>query len=1298
MGKPPYTEHVADERLQSAVVQYVKTVVDLIEDTRSRALETDAHRDDAMQRIEAHYKTAIDAAHAKAERRLARIAKESTALLETTQADTSSTLERLKREYSARRSEIIEESDSIRTKAAAQASEAKWLAESMYEAALSEPEKALRHADAELTDAQRRGAALLGRIRQISPKLESNTEAFPPGPELPDPGLIDTLLNDGQAILESELGTFKARVYPWIARFLALAIPVGAGVALVLANVLGQPSGYGGGAGLGIVAALATWYLQGLSRRRRLLRVQHMAHRAAELAQRRRDVLARRLKSADRTARSKRDEDSSAARKFLADHVERSGPRMERRLEKLDSNKSDRTAEAHAQLEAARAESNRILSDAESSTSKKRAAVLKAAQDTHDADLAASEAIWQQSHAELTETWVSTQAQLSTLLEHIQQTDAACGAQWSDPTWRNCPLPLTFAGDIRVAQLSLDVPLLSGGLPDAKAFPWTGPDQVNLPMALDFRSLGALRIEHDAATRSEALAMLRSILLRTVTTIPAGRLRLVLCDPVGLGQEFAGFMHLADHEEADILDRIWTEPVHIEQRLTDLTEHMENVIQTYLRNEYDSIEEYNKQAGEIAEPYRLLVLADFPEGLSDRAAQRLESIIASGRRCGVFTMICRDTKRPLPEGLTETALNEGAMRLGRTDNAWALIEPQLPTMPIQVEPPPGDDTLTAIVERIGAAAAGSRRVEVSFDLVAPTPQERWTRSTASEIRVPIGQSGATRRLELRLGRGTMQHALLAGKTGSGKSTLLHVLITNLALWCSPEEVEFYLVDFKKGVEFQAYANGSLPHARVIAIESDREFGLSVLRRLDMELRTRGERFRDLNVQDIAGFRGTCDDPMPRILLIIDEFQEFFVDDDPVAQEASLLLDRLVRQGRAFGMHAVLGSQTLDGAYSLARSTLGQMGVRIALQCSEGDSYLILSDDNPAARLLGRPGEAIYNDAGGRIEGNTPFQIVWLDDSDRDTLLEDIKGRDGDTLREQFVFRGHVPAALPEDKLISACLRGTPPPLPDGGLLPIRLGEPVAIRESTDLVLRPQAGGNALFVGQHPEAATAVLCGAMLQAALRLKPAATPNEEGLQIWLIDGQPPDAMLADRLATFAAALPHVVHRVTVRNVESEMQQLADILASRADGKREGRSTILILGVDMHRLRDLRVREDDYGFSMDNDDAAPRPDKVLAEILREGPAVGMHAMLWFDGAVNLSRTLDRNSQREFEQKVLFQMSANDSGQLIDSTAASDLGLYRGLLYVEDTGSLEKFRPWALPDPTWLKQCADAMQTLWLP
>src|SRR5207245_4925717 len=129
--------------------------------------------------------------------------------------------------------------------------------------------------------------------------------------------------------------------------------------------------------------------------------------------------------------------------------------------------------------------------------------------------------------------------------------------------------------------------------------------------------------------------------------------------------------------------------------------------------------------------------------------------------------------------------------------------------------------------------------------------------------------------------------------------------------------------------------------------------------------------------------------MPRILLIVDEFQEFFTEDDKLSQEAALLLDRLVRQGRAFGLHVLLGSQTLGGAYSLARSTIDQMAVRIALQCSEADAQFILGKDNTAARLLSRPGEAIYNDAAGALESNEIFQVVWLPDSFREQVMNSL---------------------------------------------------------------------------------------------------------------------------------------------------------------------------------------------------------------------------------------------------------------------------------------------------------------------
>ena len=65
---------------------------------------------------------------------------------------------------------------------------------------------------------------------------------------------------------------------------------------------------------------------------------------------------------------------------------------------------------------------------------------------------------------------------------------------------------------------------------------------------------------------------------------------------------------------------------------------METVIQKYLRNEFATIDDYNAQAGELAEPYRFLVIADLPTNFSDDSFRRLASIASSGARCGVYTL------------------------------------------------------------------------------------------------------------------------------------------------------------------------------------------------------------------------------------------------------------------------------------------------------------------------------------------------------------------------------------------------------------------------------------------------------------------------------------------------------------------------------------------------------------------------------------------------------------------------------------------------------------------------------------
>jgi DNA segregation ATPase FtsK/SpoIIIE, S-DNA-T family len=477
----------------------------------------------------------------------------------------------------------------------------------------------------------------------------------------------------------------------------------------------------------------------------------------------------------------------------------------------------------------------------------------------------------------------------------------------------------------------------------------------------------------------------------------------------------------------------------------------------------------------------------------------------------------------------------------------------------------------------------------------------------------------------------------------------------------------------------------------VAIESDREFGVSALARLDQELKTRADRFRALGVQDLAGYRDAEPHrPLPRILLVIDEFQEFFVEEDKVSQEAALLLDRLVRQGRAFGIHVLLGTQTLAGAYSLARSTIGQMAVRIALQCSETDAHLILSEDNSAARLLSRPGEAIYNDSNGLVEGNHPFQIVWLPDERRETYLEKVrKLADGHAAvaRGQIVFEGNLPADPARNAELSDLLAATA--APPATAPRAWIGEAVAIKEPTAATFRPQSGCNLLLVGQNEDAALGSMAMAVVSLSAHHAPGATSAP---RFYLLDGSSAHSSHGAALARLASVVPNA-SLVGRRELPAVVNELASEVARRqADADAAG-SPVYVLVYGLHKLRDLRRDEEDFGFGRSDPDRPPDPAKQFTNLLREGPAVGVHVLAWCDSVNNLQRTWDRQTLREFEMRVAFQMNSNDSSTLIDVPLAAKLGPNRAWFVSEESGLLEKFRPYRWPSEEWLDSVARRLQ-----
>lgn len=851
----------------------------------------------------------------------------------------------------------------------------------------------------------------------------------------------------------------------------------------------------------------------------------------------------------------------------------------------------------------------------------------------------------------------SYKAALESIQQCLAEVTAKLGlsaADWTDPVWDD------FSPSIHSQ--------IPAGTRFATAIFKGQFGQITTPALVPILNQGNLFFFAQGAAKKQAVQALQSALLKVVATFPPGKLQLILIDPVGLGANVAGFMNLPEKIRGS---KAWTEPQQIEQQLTDLSAHMENVIQKYLRNDYKSMEEYNQLAGEVAEPYRFLGVVNFPANFTDAAAKRLISIASNGPRAGVYVICTIDADLPLPYGinLPDLLRTGSVIQSGGTDDfVWKVRE--LDKLGLLLDKPPLPDRFNRILRPIGEMAEQGDRVEVPFEKIMPERSEWWHADTTFELKAPLGRKGARDIQYFELGHGTRHYGLVAGKPGSGKSTLLHVLITNLALKYSPEELVLYLVDFKEGVEFKDYAEFALPHARVIGIKTEREFGLSVLKEVQEEMVRRADLCREAIVEDLTSYRTKTGIKLPRVLLIIDEFQRLFSEDDPLADQAANILGHITQQGRAFGIHLLLASQTLADAYAVGRATYDKMTIRIALQCTEADSRLILGEDNGAARLLSRPGEAVYNADNGREEGNNFFQVAWLSPQKRKLHLRHITERTKDVNYispvQQVVFEGQYASRITGNTTLWEAICADTWPAPDS-TVSVYLGESTRITPPhTIATLRPQARSNILILGQKEQIAYSILSTIWVSLCAQVSP------EGAEFYVADFSRAGDPLAPLLAQVQDSIPHQVRLVRPRDFINILSHVDEIVNQRIQSARVENTRVFFVLAGLHRARELR-ENDEYG-------SPGEAAQVMAHICREGPDLGVHVITWCDTFGNLTQILDRRTLSEFDIRVALQMSEDDSNQFIESPRAKTLGHNRAYLYdLDQIGELEKFRPYEL-------------------
>ena len=197
------------------------------------------------------------------------------------------------------------------------------------------------------------------------------------------------------------------------------------------------------------------------------------------------------------------------------------------------------------------------------------------------------------------------------------------------------------------------------------------------------------------------------------------------------------------------------------------------------------------------------------------------------------------------------------------------------------------------------------------------------------------------------------HGLVAGTTGSGKSELLQTLIASLAADNRPDEMTFVLIDYKGGAAFKDCAH--LPHTVGMVTDLDGHLTSRALESLGAELRRREHQLADAGAKDIDDYlaaRTPDDAPMPRLLIVIDEFAALVSE---LPDFVTGLVD-IARRGRSLGVHLVLATQRPAGVVSAEIKS--NTNLRIALRVTDpGDSQDVIESDVAAQIEPSLPGRA-----------------------------------------------------------------------------------------------------------------------------------------------------------------------------------------------------------------------------------------------------------------------------------------------------------------------------------------------------
>ncbi len=493
--------------------------------------------------------------------------------------------------------------------------------------------------------------------------------------------------------------------------------------------------------------------------------------------------------------------------------------------------------------------------------------------------------------------------------------------------------------------------------------------------------------------------------MRLISTIPLTHLEVVLVDALSLGGIFALARRLLKKDNDFIYkQKILTESDEIKEALKSLYNYLKVNLQEKLAN-YRDFMHFNRNNPDILE-VRALFLSGV-DALDGESLYYLQKIVRFGPANGVLSFIHSESEGEASAGLK--ALMGYLENYGQDFEAVADLEHV--DLNVVHDFSVSQEHLNAFAHEVEQYYSERKQVKREIDTLQ-RPKEFWSKQSTFIVSVPIGWNSDHKEVLFEIGGDqTQHHTLVCGRSGSGKSNFLNVLIQNLAFYYSPDELRLFLLDYKEGVEFNAYANPTLEHAELVSVQASVSFGIEFLASLNNEMVARSEKFKECGVKDFKGYRHNAKQSMSRIVVVIDEFQELFLNMKE-GDSVSDLLSRLLKKGRSYGIHFIFSTQTMRGT-NIPQSMKAQIGNRVALAMDAEDSMSVLRDDM-ACHLKGNP-EGIYNNNGGHPICHVSMTIPYAANEKLPALIQEtIKATQerGTKPVEHELYNGELPVTMP----------------------------------------------------------------------------------------------------------------------------------------------------------------------------------------------------------------------------------------------------------------------------------------------